>query len=78
MRAVTLGSVHGHVRKRLAHRLGSVVPFIVATAWTTLFRELFTRLVGTHDSLLDHALYAILFTLLAAVFAALTGDDADD
>jgi hypothetical protein len=65
------------LRRRLTSRIGAAMAFLVATAWSNFFQDLFDVLTGGRTSIVAHALYAVLFTVLAAVVAVLTGDDDD-
>ena len=63
------------IRKRLGGRLREVFTFLVATAWSELFNDIFQMVTGesTHISL--RLLHALVFTLLAVTVTILFESD---
>ena len=70
--------VAGRVHKRLRGRMVQAFSFLVATAWAELFEGIFDAVVGGHDTLLSKLVYAIAFTVIAALLAEFFGDDDEE
>ena len=63
-----LEAFQGRIGRRLVRRLNDAFSFMVATAWATLFDDIFTLVSGERDSLVWRFVYAIAFTILAVIF----------
>lgn len=63
------------VRRRLGKRMREAFTFLVATAWSELFNELFVRIAGDSTHLLMRVLHALAFTVLAVVVTVLFEED---
>lgn len=59
------------MRKRLASRMSEAFSFMVATAWTSLFDDLFSQIVGDREGIFWRLVYALVFTILAVLFTML-------
>ena len=49
--------------------------FLVATAWTELFNDIFSMIVGEKTNIFIRFLHALAFTVLAVVFTVLFDTD---
>lgn len=67
--------VAGRVHKRLRGRMVQAFSFLVATAWAEVFESVFDAIVGGHESLMGKLVYALAFTVIAALLAEFFGDD---
>ena len=56
---------------RLRRRLAQAFSVLVATAWMDLFRHTFDDITDGHASISSHLIFALLFTLLAAIASSL-------
>ena len=63
------------MRHRLGKRTRDAFAFLVATAWSELFNDVFQVIVGDRTNILMRVMYAVAFTLLAAVIAMVFDDD---
>ena len=71
--------VAGRVHKRLRGRMVQAFSFLVATAWAEVFESVFDYVVGGHESLWGKLVYAVAFTVIAALLAEFLGDgDAEE
>lgn len=67
------------VRKRLGKRMREAFTFLVATAWSELFNDIFRMVAGNSTHILMRLLHAFMFTLLAvAVTILFESDDEKD
>ena len=73
-----LHNVSSRIRKRLGSRLREAFTFLVATAWTQLFDDLFLTITGDDTHLGVRLLHAVLFTLVAVAVTIIFEDDHDD
>ena len=73
-------SFHRRVQKRLKRRINDAFGFMVATAWASLFDEVFVMIVGENPNIFLRIVQAVLFTILAVVATMLfdRDDDHDD
>lgn len=62
-------TIQARVRKRLVHRFNEALTFLVATAWTLLFDDIFVALTGENPSLPVRMLHACVFTLAVVVIS---------
>lgn len=72
-----MSEVTARVRRRLSKRVNEAFTFLVATAWSVFFDDIFYTLTGEDPSLLTRALHALSFTLFAVIVAVLFDDDDD-
>lgn len=67
------------VRKRLGKRMREAFTFLVATAWSELFNDVFRMVAGDSTHILVRLLHAFMFTLIAvAVTILFESDDEKD
>jgi len=69
LRSLTWDDFSSRVRTRVGRRLSQAFTFLVATAWLSLFEDLFYAIAGAESSLVSRLLFAMLFTLLSVVLA---------
>jgi len=63
------------VRKRLGKRMREAFTFLVATAWSELFNDVFRMVAGNSTHILMRLLHAFMFTLLAVAVTILFESD---
>lgn len=68
------------VRKRLGKRMREAFTFLVATAWSALFNDIFRMIAGDSTHILMRLLHAFMFTLLAVAITILfePSDETDE
>lgn len=79
--AVRVGArdISQRVRKRLGKRMREAFTFLVATAWSELFNDVFRMVAGDSTHILVRLLHAFMFTLIAvAVTILFESDDEKD
>ena len=65
------------IRRRLSRRVNEAFTFLVATAWSVFFDDVFYSMTGEEPSLGTRALHALAFTLFAVIVSLLFDDDDD-
>lgn len=63
--------ISSRVKRRLGKRLREAFTFLVATAWSELFSDLFTMIAGDSTHIGMRLLHALMFTLLAVAVTLL-------
>ena len=68
------------IRKRLGKRLRDAFTFLVATAWSELFNDIFIAVTGEGTHILVRLMHALMFTLLAVLITILfeSNDEHED
>lgn len=66
------------IRRRLGRRMREAFTFLVATAWSELFNDVFRMVTGDSTHILMRLLHAFLFTLLAVTASLLFNSDEEE
>lgn len=76
-------SIGSRIQRRLGNRMRESLTFLVATAWVTLFNDIFVMIAGDSTHIFMRLVHAIAFTILAVFVTILlegyeTTDDHED
>jgi len=71
-------SIKNRVQRRLRRRINDAFGFMVATAWASLFDDIFSRIVGDDPNMFLRIIHALVFTVIAALATMMLDDEDDD
>jgi hypothetical protein len=72
------GDIVTRIRRRLGRRMREAFTFLVATAWSELFNDVFQVIAGGSTHILMRLLHAFMFTLLAVAVTILFDNEKDE
>ena len=76
---MSLSDIGRRIRKRMVYRMNDAMTFLVATAWTLLFDDIFMMITGDDPSLFARVMHAVSFTFIVVLISvAFDSEETED